>query len=125
MDTSAVIELPTQGSDVEASAEYFISSITIAELNAGIHTTGDPIERARRLARLQWADAVDPLPYTRSTARLYGQPYAAVLAHGRNPRPRRIDLLVASVAATHRFPLVTRNPKDFAGLAPLVTLVGL
>ncbi len=129
LDTSAVIELPTQSSDVDASAEYFVSSITIAELNAGIHTANDPMERARRLARLQWIDALDPLPYTQSAARMYGQLYAAVIADGREStavdRHCRIDLLIASVAASHHLPLLTRNPKDFAGLAPLVTVVSL
>ena len=60
----------------------------------------------------------------RST-RMYGQLNAMMIAAGRNPRSRRMDLLIASVAATRKLPLVTHNTKDFAGLAPLVELVDL
>jgi predicted nucleic acid-binding protein len=50
LDTSAVIDLPASG-QVKPDSEYLISTITVAELNAGIHTTNDPVERARRLSR--------------------------------------------------------------------------
>jgi hypothetical protein len=33
------------------------------------------------------------------------------------------DLLIASVAAANRLPLYTRNPKDFAGLDSLISVV--
>lgn len=122
LDTSAVIDLPTE---IDPDAQYLVSSITVAELNAGIHTTASPVERAGRLARLQWVDALEPLPFTTMAARMYGQAYAMVLAAGRNPRPRRMDLLIASVAATHQLPLITRNGADFADLKPLVRVIAL
>ncbi|WP_245645767.1 type II toxin-antitoxin system VapC family toxin [Pseudonocardia acaciae] len=124
LDTSAVIDLPAAG--LNESDEYLVSSITVAELNAGVHKTPDPIERAIRVDRLLWlAEALDVLPFTESAARMYGQLTALMLAAGRNPRPRRLDLLIASVAATHQVPLVTRNAKDFTGLAPLLEVVDL
>ncbi|MGH3805216.1 MAG: hypothetical protein ACRDRU_00925 [Pseudonocardiaceae bacterium] len=74
----------------------------------------------------EWvSDTFDPLPFIVSAARRYGQLIALVLAAGRNSRPRRMDLLIASVAAHHRLPLLTRNPADFAGLTPLLILIGL
>jgi len=125
LDTSAVIELPNP-TDIRSDAEYLISSITVAELNAGIHTTEKPVERARRLARLQWvSDVFEPLPFTVPAARMYGQLVALVIAAGRNPRPRRMDLLIASVAAINQLPLLTRNPKDFSGLEPLLIITPL
>lgn len=125
LDTSAVIDLPQPG-QVHPEAEYLISSITVAELNAGIHTTDSPVERARRLARLHWvSDTFDPLPFTVPAARMYGQLVALIIAAGRSPRPRAMDLLIASVAAFHRLPLVTRNADDFAGLGALLTVVNL
>lgn len=125
LDTSAVIDLPGPA-HIAPDAEYLISSITVAELNAGIHAAMGPVQRADRLARLQWvSESFDPLPFTVGAARMYGQLVALVLAAGRNPRPRRMDLLIASVAATHRLPLLTRNPGDFAGLDPLLTMIGL
>jgi predicted nucleic acid-binding protein len=125
LDTSAVIDLPAE-SEIDPDAEYLVSSITVAELNAGVHSAGHPVERARRLARLQWVSEIfDPLPFTAATARMYGQLFALLIAFGRNPRPRRMDLLIAAVAATHQVPLITRNPDDFTGLKPLVAVIRL
>ncbi len=92
----------------------------------GIHTGSDPIERAARVTRLQEV-ATDfvPVPFTTTDARMYGQICALVLAAGRNPRARQMDLLIASVAATRELPLLTRNARDFAGLSPLVEVVDL
>ena len=116
LDTSAVIDLPAPD-QLQPDSEYLISSITVAELNAGIHTTDDPVERARRLVRLHWvADTFDPLPFTVPAAQMYGQ-----LVH----RRRGMDLLIAAVAAIHRLPLVTRNPADFGGLEPLLAVVDI
>ncbi|MGH3931652.1 MAG: type II toxin-antitoxin system VapC family toxin [Pseudonocardiaceae bacterium] len=125
LDTSVVIDLPDP-TEIEPDAEYLISTITVAELNVGIHTADNPVQRSERLARLQWvSDAFDPLPFTVATARMYGQLVALLLAAGRNYRPRRMDLLIAAVAATYRLPLLTRNPADFADLHPLLVLIGL
>jgi predicted nucleic acid-binding protein len=67
-----------------------------------------PVPRADRLARLQWvSEAFDPLPFTVGAGCLYGQLVALVLAASRSPRPRRRDLLIAAVAASHRLPLLT------------------
>ncbi|MGH3753720.1 MAG: type II toxin-antitoxin system VapC family toxin [Pseudonocardiaceae bacterium] len=125
LDTSAVIDLPSPA-QITPDAEYLISSITLAELNAGIHAAKSPVQRAERLARLQWvSDTFDPLPFTVGAARMYGQLVALVIAAGRNPRPRRMDLLIASVAAFHRLPLLTHNSADFANLSPRLILIGL
>lgn len=125
LDTSAVIDLPKSG-QVKPDSEYLISTITVAELNAGIHITNDPVERARRLARLHWVnDIFDPLPFNVPAARMYGQLVALVIAAQRSHRRRGMDLLIGSVAAIHRLPLVTRNPDDFAGLESMLTIVGI
>ena len=47
-----------------------------------------------------------------------------VLAVGRHPRPRRLDLMIAATAAVNDLPLYTRNIDDFAGLGDAVTIVG-
>lgn len=125
LDTSAVIDLP-EPHELAVDGAFLVSSITVAELNAGVHATDDPIKRANRIATLQWlARTVDVLPFTESAAQMYGQLYAMVLMAGRNPRSRLMDLLIASVAATHQLPLVTRNADAFRGLAPLVEVIDL
>ncbi|MFF3672243.1 PIN domain-containing protein [Microtetraspora malaysiensis] len=58
----------------------------------------------------------------RYAAREYGQLWTAVIASGRNPRPRPADLMIACVAIANRLPLYTCNPKDFKGLDHLLTV---
>lgn len=125
LDTSAVISPPSPEA-LPPRAEVAISAITLAELSAGVHAAANPRERAVRLVRLQRVEAsLQTLQFTPEAARMYGHLYAMVLDAGRNPRPRRMDLLIASVAAVHKLPLATHNAADFAGLAPLVQVIAL
>jgi len=123
LDTSVLIDPPT---DLASYAEAIaISTITLAELAFGLHT-GDPVVDAAREIRYQRiAAAFDPIPYTASAARLYGALCAAVRQTGRSPRPRRFDLLLASVAADEGIPLMTRNPADFDGIHAAVRVVAV
>ena len=73
--------------------ELAVSAITMAELAAGPHATGDADERARWQDRLQRAEvAFDPLPFDREAARAYGRIYAAEVASGRKARGRSSSL---------------------------------
>jgi predicted nucleic acid-binding protein len=121
LDTSVVIDPPgTIGEFAEAMA---ISTISLAELAFGLHTA-DPVESAVREARYQRIiSQMEPIPYTASAARLFGALCAAVRTTGRNPRARRFDLMIASVAAAERIPLLTRNPDDFAGIHSSVHVI--
>jgi predicted nucleic acid-binding protein len=129
MDTSVVIDLD-QIDPEQLPNELAISALTMAELAAGPHATGDAGdagERARRQDRLQRAEAVfDPLPFDGDCARAYGRIYAAVVATGRKARgPRAIDLLIAATAVAANLALYTRNADDFRGIEHLVTIVGV
>lgn len=107
----------------ELPQETLISSITMAELAAGPHYAVDAAERAVRIERVQNAEALfEPLPMDTRAARRFGHVVASVLAVGRNPKPRRIDLMIASIASANGLPLYTVNPKDFAGLENLVEI---
>jgi len=98
----------------------------MAELAFGLHTTTDPSERAVRVERLQQAEALfNPLPFTAATARRFGQAVGLVIAAGRNPRPRRQDMMIAATASVHRLPLFTRNANDFRGLDSILTVVSV
>jgi predicted nucleic acid-binding protein len=126
VDTSVVIDLDR----IEAGQlpiELAISALTMAELAAGPHATGDTAERARRQDRLQRAEATfDPLPFDGDAARAYGRIYAAIIATGRKARgPRAVDLLIAATALAANLPLYTRNVDDFRGTEHLVSLVGV
>ena len=47
----------------------------------------------------------------------------AVVAAGRQPRARSMDLLIATTAHAHAARLYTRNGSDFDGLGDLIDLV--
>ena len=125
LDTSVVIDCDLIDS-ARLPDEAAISAVTVAELAAGPHAAGDATERARRQDRLQWAAAQwDPLPVDTEVARAYGRVYAAVRENGRSSRRRFGDLLIAATALAHALPLYTRNPDDFTGLEPLITVTNL
>ncbi|MEP6697326.1 MAG: type II toxin-antitoxin system VapC family toxin [Pseudonocardiales bacterium] len=123
LDTSVVIDLDRIAA-AALPAQVAVSAVTMAELAAGPAAARDPSERARRQDRLQRAEAAfDPLPLDIEGARAYGRIYAAVVAHGRDPRRRLAVLLIAAVAVANGLPLVTRNADDFAGLEGLVEVI--
>lgn len=124
LDTSVIIDLERLDPE-NLPTESAVSAITMAELAAGPHATGDPDERARRQDRLQRAEAVfDPLPFDLEASRAYGRVYAAVVGAGRKARgARAVDLLIAATACSAGLPLYTRNPDDFRALHELVEIV--
>jgi predicted nucleic acid-binding protein len=117
----------------ELPDERAISAITLAELSAGPHEVrrndeqdayDEHIERARRLDVLQRAESeFDPVPFDAEAARIYGRVSAAMIASGRKPRRRMVDLVIASTAIAEDLPLFTTNPDDFNGLHDLLTVV--
>ncbi|MFD7843838.1 type II toxin-antitoxin system VapC family toxin [Nocardia sp. NPDC059764] len=120
VDTNVLILLEALDPD-ELPAELVVSAVTMAELAAGPHFATEPGERASRIERLQNAEALfEPLPFDTRAARRFGHVVASVLAAGRNPKPRRVDLMIAAIASVHGLPLFTVNPDDFTGLTGLV-----
>ena len=125
LDTSVVIDLGVI-SPADLPEETSVSAITMAELSAGPHATADPAERARRQDRLQQLESwVEPMPFDGDCARAYGRVYAAVLAAGRQPRRRAVDLLIAATALAAWMPLYTRNAHEFQGLEEILTVVSV
>lgn len=122
LDTDLVI-----ATDVPPLAgELAISVVTVAELHFGILVAREPAVRAERLRRLSVLQRnFDPLPVDDAVAASYGQLAAAVVAAGRQPRARTMDLLIAATAHAHSARLYTRNVDDFVGLADLVEVVAV
>lgn len=122
-DTNILIYLERLAVD-QLPAELLTSTISLAELSAGVHATADTAERAQRVLRVQRVEATfSPLPFDTEAARHYGLIAAEVIRMGRKPRGRIADLMIASVAAANRLPLFTTNPADFHGVESLVTVV--
>jgi predicted nucleic acid-binding protein len=123
LDTSCVIDFPDRLEQLAEAAA--VSTLTIAELAYGIHHD-DPLVAAAREARYRRVlSQFDPVPYSAHAAHLYGAIAASVRKTGRNPRPRRIDLMLASVAAELNAALLTRNPGDFAGVEDIAHVIAV
>lgn len=123
LDTSCVIEYPRHLEGLADTAA--ISTLTIAELAYGLHHEDPLIAAARESRYRQVLGDFDPVPYSSDAAHLYGAIAASVRKSGRNPRPRRIDLMLASVAAELGAVLLTRNPNDFAGIGGIVHVIAV
>ena len=123
LDTSCVIGYPDHLDALADTAA--ISTLTVAELAFGLHHD-DPMATAAREAR--YRDVLsdfDPVPYSTRAAHLYGAIAATLRTSGRNPRPRRIDLMLASVAAELGAILLSRNPTDFAGIGTVIHVIAV
>jgi len=124
LDTSVVIDFPARAVG-EHAATAAVSTITLAELAFGLHTA-DPVLNAAREQRYHWiANSFDPIPFDKFAARIYGALCANVRAIGREPKPRRFDLLIAAVAVALGVPLITRNAADFGGIHDQLQIVAI
>lgn len=124
-DTNILIQLERLTAE-QLPAELLVSTITLAELSAGVHSANDAGERGRRVARLQRVEAAfSPLPFDAEAARRYGVIAGEIIAAGRKPRGRVADLMIASVAAANSLPLFTTNPDDFPGLESVLTVISV
>jgi predicted nucleic acid-binding protein len=124
LDTSVVIDYPASAVAAQASTAA-VSTITLAELSYGLHTA-DPLLNATREQRYHWiTNTFDPIPFDTRAARIYGALCATVRAVGRDPKPRRFDLLIAAVAVALNIPLITRNAADFMGIHDSLTVIAV
>lgn len=104
--------------------ELAISTAALAELQFGVLVTSDPAVRAERLRRLlEFQRRFAALPVDEAVAISYGQLAAAVVAAGRRPRARVMDLLIAATAHAHAARLYTRNADDLVEIEHLVEIV--
>jgi toxin FitB len=103
-----------------------LTAITMAELQQGVAMAKNAITRAARTELLGAAIVdFDPLPFDGEAAARYGTLVALTIEAKRDPRPRRMDLMIAAVASARGLPLFTRNLDDFAGLDEMVTVIAV
>jgi len=103
-----------------------LTAITMAELHQEVALARDAATRAARTEKLG-AAIVDfvPLPFDGEAAARYGTLVALTLAANRDPKPRRMDLMIAAIASSRGLPLYTRNAQDFDGVDDMVTIIAL
>ena len=122
LDTSVLLG-PSPG---EIQGEIAISALSLAELHFGVLVARSDDVRATRLRRLATIEQTfQALPIDATVARECGRLAAAVVAAGRKPRTRSLDLLVAATASANDARLYTRNPSDLVGLEDLLEIVSI
>jgi len=95
-------------------------------LSYGVGAASDPITQMYRHQRVQSIlDRFEVLSFDVATAEYYGALANLVRQHGRNPRPRRMDLQIAATAARYGLTLLTRNGSDFTGLDSAVKVIDM
>lgn len=100
-----------------------LTAVTLAELHQGVAMAKDAPTRAARTEVLGAAVSdFDPLPFDGDAAARYGTLVALTISAGRDPRPRRMDLMIAAIASTKGLPLYTRNAKGFRGLEDVLAV---
>ncbi|MFI9387180.1 type II toxin-antitoxin system VapC family toxin [Kutzneria sp. NPDC052558] len=103
-----------------------ITAITMAELHQGVAMARTAAARAARTELLGAAIVeFDPLPFDTDAATRYGTLVALTLEANRDPKPRRLDLMIAAIASVRDLPLYTRNEADFKGLEDMVEVVAV
>ncbi|MEN8649499.1 type II toxin-antitoxin system VapC family toxin [Streptomyces sp. 21So2-11] len=125
LDTCVVIDLQVIDPGC-LPVEAAVSSIVLAELAQEVGMTRDPVEmmtRAQRLADVEAEFAA--VPFDREAARRFGTLVALTVKANRDPRPRRMDLMIAATAAAQGLPLFTRNADDFKGLEQGVKVIAV
>ena len=123
LDTSAYIDLGV----LDPAALPMIpelTAITMAELHQGVAMAKDAATRAARTEKLAAAIVeFAPLPFDGPAAARYGTLVALSVEVNRDPKPRRMDLMIAAIASAQGLPLYTRNAKDLVGLADMLQIV--
>lgn len=125
VDTSTYIDLD-QLDPALLPATPEITAITMAELHQGVAMARTPAMRAARTEKLGAAIVdFDPLPFDGEAAARYGTLVAMTLSINRDPRPRRLDLMIAAIASSRGLPLFTRNEDEFRGLDTMITVIAV
>lgn len=123
LDTSVLVSEVVHG--YGGITEWAVTSISYAELRYGVaaaKTVEDRVVRAARLERIKDAFGAG-LAFDDRAATAYGLLTELVLADGRQPRGRVLDLMIAAVAHVNKAAVLTYNVKDFAGLGKLVPVI--
>ncbi|WP_147305370.1 PIN domain-containing protein [Subtercola boreus] len=121
LDTNVLIA--QSGVKLPDDTTFLVTSISYAELQFGLSTSlGDGRVHAERSLRLNRAKAIygAGLPFDDQASTSYGYLTELLLTHGRSPRGRIVDIMIASIAHSRGASLITQNIDDFVGLEDAV-----
>lgn len=127
LDTSVVIAVFQESARFTFAAfdHLVVSSLTIAELRAGIAMAQSAGAARLRMAALERTHATfgDGIPFDDRAAAAYGRIVDRVQQRGGSPKANRTDRMIAATAAAGGFTLVTLNLADVRGLDGIVRVV--
>ena len=118
LDTNACIDFLAGRSEPLAArmgehfGKLFVSSISVAELMAGIRTSTEPERDAKKIDI--FVASLETLDFDRACARRYGDVVRAI-----GVRRKSFDRLIGVQALERGLTLVTRNARDFADVPGL------
>lgn len=125
LDTCTLIDLE-HVTDEELPIVSEICAITVSELMLGVHMAKNAADRSARITKLLAVGAnFDPLPYEEQATNAFNALVGLVVAVGRNPKPRKNDLMIAATAVANGLPLYTANADGFKGLEGMLEVVGV
>jgi hypothetical protein len=125
LDTCVLIDLESVP-EPDLPVVSQICAITVAELMLGVHMAKQPFERSARITKLLSVNAnFDPLPFDGPALDAFNALVAYTVAIGRNPKPRKNDLMIAATAVANGLPLYTANVEDFKGLERMLEVIGV
>ena len=105
LDTSAYIDLGLLD-PAALPTRPELTAITMAELHQGVAMAKDAATRAARTEKLAAAIVeFEPLPFDGPAAARYGTLVALTIGRNRDPKPRRMDLMIAAIASAQGLPL--------------------
>lgn len=123
LDTCVLIDID-RIPDASLPAVSQICAITVAELMLGVHMARNPLDRTARITRLLATNSnFDPLPFGERATDAFNALVGFTVAAGRNPKPRKNDLMIAATAVANEMPLYTANVEDFKGLESMLDVV--
>lgn len=103
--------------------DVYLCPQVVAELQYGVERAATPEQRIRRSSALARVQRKPCLVADRTTGATFGQ-IAAHLDRAGAPSTHRVhDLWIAALAIQHGYRVLTRNPRDFAGVPGLDVVV--
>lgn len=95
--------------NIDAAGTPFVSAVTVMELHEGVHLADATEEERARVTEL--LTGINELPFDRECAVKAGEINAGLVSAGEEID--ETDVMIASTALVHGYPVVTRNVDHF------------
>ncbi len=121
LDTCVLIAAEKQKinfSKLESCEEIFITTITASELLVGVKLADNETRRNKRSAFVEHIlNSFTILPFSTESARIHSEIHASLWRKGKLIGAH--DMIIAAIAMSHGYSLVTGNYKEFARVVGL------